>query len=154
MKERLLFLLLLEISIFDIHASLTSGTSMKITSCAPLEVALMLPINFDELPLIAKQIIINFFDTDDVITCQRANVGKRYVVRLRNKIKIFFNESGHWISIDCGKQKVPENLIPSKIRNNVAKKYGPYVFVVKIRKLNKNKINILLNNGVYLSFHL
>ena len=107
-------------------------------------------IDMDELPAGAQFILSNNFDVSDIYsihTTKSKSKGPSYTVYFNSGRKAVFNSLGDWILLDYVKDAVPYLLVPSKIRNYIAAKYGPYVYPVYIQKV-KNKMEIKLNNEI------
>lgn len=113
----------------------------------------MPPITINDLPVMARQMIITNFGLHNVLSCHLTHNGTRFLVRLEGKRRVFFDEAGRWVYINCRYQNVPEILVPSKVRNHIAEKYGPYVQVVKMTR-EKRVIKVMLSNEVKLTFQL
>lgn len=112
-------------------------------------------ISRDKLPEEAQQMLQQYFPKAKVslIKVDRHLLKKTdYDVRLTNGTTIEFSNKGKWKSVDCGKKAVPEELVPKKIRNYVAKNY-PDVTIVSIRKTSSN-YEIGLSDQVRLKFSL
>lgn len=107
-------------------------------------------IDMDDLPVGAQFILSNNFDVADINTIhikKSKSKGSSYMVSFKSGCKAVFNSLGDWVLLDFVKEAIPYSLVPSKIRNYVAAKYGPYVYPVFIQKV-KNKIEIKLNNEI------
>lgn len=153
MKKLILDICLCWIISVTTYASDFSNYPSEIKSTAPSEITCMPPVTINDLPVMARQMIIINFGLKDVVSCKLTHSGTRFLVRLTNKRSVFFNESGQWVFIDCGGCNVPDVLVPSKIRNLIAEKYGPYVHVIKISQKDK-KTKVTLNNEVKMSFDM
>lgn len=106
-------------------------------------------IEVEDLPKSAKFIINNHFGAIDISSIVHKEHDKSYLVKFKDGKKIMFDAIGDWIYIDCKNEFIPLLLVPSWIRNQIAKKYGPYTHPVQMSK-DKRKIKIKLSNQVEL----
>jgi len=112
-------------------------------------------LNRDVLPQAAREMLNEHFPEAKIgmIKVDKHLLKKTdYDVKLINGTKIEFNNAGKWTLVDCKKRAVPQELIPTAIRNYVAKKFGS----VKIVKIEKKSFGyeITLSDDVELKFGL
>ena len=100
-----------------------------------------------DLPKSAQFIIENHFPDSYLCSISMFKKKKEYRVNFSDGVVIFFNAIGDWTYVDCKNKQVPILLIPSWIRNHIAKDFGPYVRVVMMEK-EKKKIKLKLDNGI------
>ena len=112
-----------------------------------------LHINQQALPIPAKSLISNYFEHAQIVAVVQNRENKRFEVRTSDGKKIDFKESGEWILIDCNREEIPFPLVPKKIRTVIAKKYGPYVHAIEMKR-KKNEITVELNNHIELTFKI
>lgn len=106
-------------------------------------------INIEDIPKSAKFIIDNHFDELEIASITFKEQEKNYLVKFNDGKRILFNAIGDWLMIDCKNEQIPLLLVPSWIRNNIAKKFGPYTYAICISKI-KRKVHIKLSNQVEL----
>jgi hypothetical protein len=105
------------------------------------------------LPVAAQTVLNNNFSKTKVnhINIESGSFGKKeYDVILNNGTEIEFDKDGKWTEIDCGSNKVPDNLIMLPIRNYVNKNYKG-TKIVKIER-NSKGYEVELSNGLELKF--
>lgn len=112
------------------------------------------PIGFEELPAKAKQFIAEHFPDAKVAlaTVESPNWSPTYEVIFTDGMKMEFIASGEWKEIDCKYSKVPEGVIPAKIREFL-KTHHVDNFVRDIER-SKRKYELKLDNGLELRFDI
>lgn len=105
------------------------------------------------LPVAAKVLLHHHFESANIVAVVQNRESKIYEVRTSDGKKLDFKADGEWILIDCNQEEIPFLLIPKRIRTHIAKKYGPYVHVVEIKR-NKKEIEVELNNHIELMFKI
>lgn len=106
-------------------------------------------LNVQDLPRSAVLILENHFNDCKIISITRKTRDNGYRVEFSDKKVIQFSEIGEWTYINCRKTSVPLLLIPSKIRNMIAQKYGPQAFPTMMCKF-KQKFKLILDNQIEL----
>lgn len=109
--------------------------------------------NIYSLPEPAKNLLNNYFEDIQIVAVVQNRESKSYEVRTSDGKKLDFKESGEWFLIDCNNDEIPFILVPKKIRTHIAKKYGPYVHAVEIKR-SKKGFKVELNNHVELMFKI
>lgn len=129
--------ILLCLSVLFIQSTVNAGNKVR--------------IQFSNLPAKAQQMIAANFDKSKIAVIKKeGRYFSSYDVIFTNGSEIEFNNNGEWEEIDCKRSSVPSNLIPSAIKNYLAKNY-PNVRVVKIEK-DRAKIEVELANDLELTF--
>ncbi len=110
-------------------------------------------ISPDGLPSSIKDYISAHFNGHDIIKAKTEHEGtkKKYEIRLDGDIKLEFNSKGEVTEIESY-QKLPDSVIPEKIRQYVEEHY-PNNYIVKW-ELEPNKQEVKLDNGLELEFTL
>ena len=107
-------------------------------------------IEQNELPKSAQFILASHFADSQINTVSITDKKDGYRVKFIDKTVILFNVIGDWVSIDCQNSPIPFMLVPSWIRNQIAEKFGPKAYPVKMDKNKKKKIRLKLDNGIEL----
>lgn len=107
--------------------------------------------NIQTLPTRAQQFIGTYFDDCDIISMKK-NHKKSFQLLSKDGKEFVFDAEGNWVKIDCRDERVPSPLIPSEILNQVAKKFGTAVMVVRISISRKSTYNVELSNFISLKF--
>lgn len=107
--------------------------------------------DLEQLPRVSRVLLSSHFKNNKVIkvTCNKKK--RTYKVNFDKGMSIAFDKNGEWTGIDCNREPVPFLLVPSMIRNKVARMYGVQTNVIKLMK-TKRKICVYLNNGIQLTF--
>lgn len=110
-------------------------------------------IPFSDLPTVAQNFISKHYATKQVTytVMDKDFFSTSYEVKLNNGVEIEFDGKGNWKEIDADLVPVPNEVVPSKIRNYVNKSF-PNNEIVKISR-SKGKIEIELKNGLDLEFN-
>ena len=110
-------------------------------------------ITFDKLPEKAQKVILKAFPDTKIkkVEMERRASLIQYEVKLAGGIKMQFNKEGAFTECECEKGSVPAVLIPSKIRDFVAKEFPGK----EIRRFEHDSklFEVLLDNGYELSFN-
>lgn len=110
-------------------------------------------IRFDQLPEKARKVLVKAFPDTKVkkVEMERRASLIQYEVKLSGGIKMQFSKDGSFTECECTKGAVPSLLIPSRIRDFVAREFAGS----EIRRIeHDNKLfEILLDNGDELSFN-
>ncbi len=110
------------------------------------------PIAPDSLPAAAKTFIGKYFP-DRKISFAKYEVDylvKTYEAILSDGVKLEFSKKGEWISVDCRKSPVPEDIVPAEIRSYVSENY-PGVFINEIKR-SAREYEVDLSNRLELKF--
>ena len=81
----------------------------------------------------------------------RMGVITSYDVVLNGDVKIEFNRSGEWTSVDCDRGQVPDSVLPKTILDYVTTKFTKS-YVVEIER-NMMGYDVKLNNDLELDFN-
>lgn len=110
-------------------------------------------IPFEQLPDKARNIILKAFPDTKIkkVEMERRASLMQYEVKLAGGVKMQFSKDGAFTECECEKGKVPDMLIPSKIKDFINKEF-PGREVRRIEHDNK-LYEILLDNGYELSFN-
>lgn len=113
-----------------------------------------IPITVDQLPKPAKQLIETYFSDTKVSYAKKETemLDKSYEVIFTNGSKIEFDSKGKWKDIKCKTTKVPDGIIPQKIKAYVDSNY-PEVNIIEIDK-DRTDYEVKLTNGLELKFDL
>lgn len=111
------------------------------------------PVASNELMNPIKDFITNYFPDCTIVKADMDSelTGVTYDVDLSCGVELEFNSKGEWICVDCGINKVPDDVIPSAILTYLNKQYSE-LFIVHIDK-NMNGYEVELNNGYELYFN-
>ena len=110
-------------------------------------------ISFDQLPQKAQTIITTYFSIEEVmlVKLDKDDLQIEYDVKLKNGTELTFDSNGNLTKIDCQRQRVPDGLVPEKVRAFVTANH-PTAFVTEWSK-NKFRLKVELNNGLELVFN-
>ena len=110
-------------------------------------------IKIEELPQNAQVFIKNYFPDIEVSFAKTDNeiFDRNYEVFFVNGCKVEFDRKGNWIDVDCKFMEVPAEIIPSKIRDFLAKHHKNNK-VIKISKEDDYEVEI--DTGIELKFDL
>ncbi len=110
------------------------------------------PITWNELPETAKTFIKqNFPDAKVALaTVESQNWNPTYDVIFTDGTKLEFIASGQWKDIDCKYSRVPDGVIPEKIRAFLAQ-HHPDNYVKEIER-SRNKYEVKLDNSLEANF--
>lgn len=110
-------------------------------------------ITFDQLPEKARKVVLKAFPDTRIkkVEMERRASLIQYEVKLAGGVKMQFSKDGSFTECECTKGPVPAMLIPSKIRDFVAREF----IGREIRRIeHDNKLfEVLLDNGDELSFN-
>ncbi len=112
------------------------------------------PITYEELPAAAKTFIEqNFPDAKVALTTvESALWNPTYDVIFTDGTKMEFIASGQWKEVDCKYSRVPESVIPEKIRAFLAQ-HHPDSYVKEIER-GRNKYEVKLDNRLEVCFDI
>lgn len=111
------------------------------------------PINVNQLPAAAQQIIKNNFGTKKVALAKMESglLDKSYDVIFTTGEKIEFDRKGNWTEVDCKRSAVPAKLIPAQIARYVKANYAG-TRILKIEK-DTNEYEVKLSSGIEIKFN-
>ncbi len=112
------------------------------------------PISYEELPAAAKTFIQqNFPDAKVALaTVESQSWNPTYDVIFTDGTKLEFIASGQWKDIDCKYSRVPDSVIPEKIRAFIAQ-HNPENYVKEIER-DRNNYEVKLDNGLEVRFDI
>ena len=93
-------------------------------------------ITREELPEKAQMFLTQHFEGIEVFYVKAdrdMGVVMSYDVVLKGDVKIEFNRSGDWTSVDCEKGQVPDSVLPQEVLEYVGKRFAG-TYVVEIEK--------------------
>ena len=93
-------------------------------------------ITREELPKEAQMFLTQHFEGIEVLYAKAdcdMGVVTSYDVVLEGDVKIEFNRSGEWTSVDCEKGQVPNGVLPQGVLEYVGKRFAG-AYVVEIEK--------------------
>lgn len=111
------------------------------------------PIDFNQLPQQSQLFIKKYFADKciSLVKMENAFFDKSYEVIFSDGNKVDFNKKGEWKDVDCRQTELPQEIVPSQIKNYVTKNY-PDVKIIEIEKEDGQKHEIKLSNGLDLTF--
>lgn len=111
------------------------------------------PIDFKNLPRVAKEYVAKHFKTVNVIsaTVDKEIFSTEYTVHLENGVEIDFRDNGMWKEVNGKKNALPLSVIPQIINKYVTKNYS-HTKVVKITNESEG-YKVELSNDVELKFN-
>ena len=109
-------------------------------------------VDFNRLPEKAQQLVITHFDREQVVLVkqEREWFGSLYEVKFADGSSVDFLDNGEWKEIDCGRNAVPDALVPAQILQQVKSRFGGSK-VVKIER-DRRKYEVELDNDTDLTF--
>ena len=110
-------------------------------------------ISFDQLPQKAQTIITTYFSIEEVmlVKLDKDDLQIEYDVKLKNGTELTFDGKGNLTKIDCQRQRVPDGLVPEKVRAYVTANH-PDAFIIEWGK-DDLRWKAELNNGLELVFN-
>lgn len=110
-------------------------------------------ITREELPEQAQMFLTKHFENADVLYAKAERdmgVVTSYDVVLDGNVKVEFNRSGEWTSVDCERGQVPDSLLPQGVLDYVKKKFAK-AYVVEIER-GRMGYEVKLSNDLDLDF--
>lgn len=110
-------------------------------------------ITREELPEQAQMFLTKHFENADVLYAKaERDMGgvTSYDVVLDGNVKVEFNRSGEWTSVDCERGQVPDSLLPQGVLDYVTKKFAK-AYVVEIER-DRMGYEVKLSNDLDLDF--
>ena len=110
-------------------------------------------ITREELPKEAQMFLTQHFEGIEVLYAKAdrdMGVVTSYDVVLEGDVKIEFNRSGDWTSVDCEKGQVPNGVLPRGVLDYVTKRFAE-AYVVEIEK-GLRGYEVKLSNDIDLEF--
>lgn len=110
-------------------------------------------ITVSELPRKAQEMVRAFFSKNDIsyVKKERDLWDKSYEVIFTNGEKVDFTGNGEWKEISCTYSSVPPQLIPAKIKAQIARQY-PSVKIIRIER-DRNDYEVKLSNKLEVKFN-
>lgn len=123
---------------------------------AAFEMALageIITMDIKQLPKKSQQFIANYFPNEQVklIKIDKEFFSKEYEVKLSNNIELEFNDKGEWQKVDCGRNAVPQTIIPSFAKQYVEANF-PGIIITETKR-DGSKIKVELSNDVSIKFN-
>ena len=111
------------------------------------------PIQVTDMPKAAQQFIKNHFPNQSVAMAkmEKEFMDKNYDVVFTDGSKLEFDKKGHWTKVDCGRQEVPQAVVPVAIRKYVSQNY-PDAKVQAIELTDRKGYEVELSNGFEIKF--
>jgi hypothetical protein len=110
-------------------------------------------ITREELPEKAQMFLTKHFDGVEVLYAKAERdmgVITSYDVVLEGNVKVEFNRSGEWISVDCERGQVPDSVLPQGVLDYVSNKFAK-AYVVEIER-GLMGYDVKLSNDLDLDF--
>ena len=110
-------------------------------------------ITREELPEQAQMFLTKHFENADVLYAKAERdmgVVTSYDVVLDGNVKVEFNRSGEWTSVDCEHGQVPDSVLPQGVLDYVTKKFAK-AYVVEIER-DRMGYEVKLSNDLDLDF--
>lgn len=110
-------------------------------------------ITREELPEQAQMFLTKHFENADVLYAKAERdmgVVTSYDVVLEGNVKVEFNRSGEWTSVDCEHGQVPDSVLPQGVLDYVTKKFAK-AYVVEIER-DRMGYEVKLSNDLDLDF--
>lgn len=110
-------------------------------------------ITREELPRKAQMFLTKHFDGVEVLYAKAERdmgVITSYDVVLDGNVKVEFNRSGEWISVDCEHSQVPNSVLPQGVLDYVSNKFAK-AYVVEIER-GRMGYEVKLSNDLDLDF--
>lgn len=110
-------------------------------------------ITREELPKEAQMFLTQHFEGIEVLYAKAdrdMGVVTSYDVVLEGDVKVEFNRSGDWTSVDCEKGRVPNDVLPRGVLDYVTKRFAE-AYVVEIEK-GLRGYEVKLSNDIDLEF--
>ena len=110
-------------------------------------------ITREELPQRAQMFLTRHFEFADVLYAKAERgmgVVTSYDVVLEGNVKVEFNRSGDWTSVDCERGQVPDSVLPQSILDYVKNRFSK-AYVVEIER-DRMGYEVKLSNDLDLDF--
>ena len=110
-------------------------------------------ITREELPKEAQMFLTQHFEGIEVLYAKAdrdMGVVMSYDVVLKGDVKVEFNRSGEWTSVDCEHSRVPNGVLPRGVLDYVSKRFAE-AYVVEIEK-GLMGYEVKLSNDIDLEF--
>ena len=110
-------------------------------------------ITREELPKEAQMFLTQHFEGIEILYAKAdcdMGVVTSYDVVLEGNVKIEFNRSGDWTSVDCEKGQVPDSVLPQEVLDYVRKRFAR-AYVVEIER-GMMGYDVKLSNDLELDF--
>ena len=110
-------------------------------------------ITREELPEQAQMFLIQHFEGIEILYVKAdrdMGVVTSYDVVLAGDVKVEFNRSGEWTSVDCERDEVPNGVLPQGVLDYVGKRFaGAYVVEIERGLMG---YEVKLSNDIDLEF--
>ena len=110
-------------------------------------------ITREELPEQAQMFLTQHFEGIEILYAKAdrdMGVVMSYDVVLEGGVKIEFNRSGDWTSVDCERDEVPNGVLPQEVLDYVTKRFaGAYVVEIERGLMG---YEVKLSNDIDLEF--
>lgn len=112
-----------------------------------------IPLKVSELPKKAQEFIKEYFPKNGVsyAKMEKDFWEKTYEVIFVSGEKIEFDKNGNWEKVKCNFSKVPDGIIPDKIRKHVEKQF-PRAKILEIER-NEKSYEVELDNQVEIEYN-
>ena len=110
-------------------------------------------ITREELPEKAQVFLTQHFEGIEILYAKaerEMGVIMSYDVLLDGEVKVEFNRSGEWTSVDCERNRVPNGVLPQGVLDYVTKKFAKS-YVVEIER-GMMGYDVKLSNDLDLEF--
>ena len=110
-------------------------------------------ITQEELPEKAQMFLTQHFGGIEILYAKAdrdMGVVMSYDVVLKGDVKVEFNRSGEWTSVDCEHSRVPNGVLPRGVLDYVSKRFAE-AYVVEIEK-GLRGYEVKLSNDIDLEF--
>ncbi len=110
-------------------------------------------ITREELPEKAQMFLTQYFGGIEILYAKAdrdMGVVMSYDVVLKGDVKVEFNRSGEWTSVDCEHSRVPNGVLPRGVLDYVSKRFAE-AYVVEIEK-GLRGYEVKLSNDIDLEF--
>ncbi len=121
---------------------------------ALLGVTMLLNVSCDqkakgtELPEAATAFLNEYFPNEQIRKIDKE--GSKYEVKMQSDAEFDFDRNGEWTKVNCRKEPVPAEVLPTPILQYVEANY-PGVFVTEIEMIG-SKYEVDLSNGLDMFF--
>lgn len=111
------------------------------------------PIQVSDMPKQAQEFIVKYFSGYSVAMAKMETefMSKSYDVIFTNGDKVEFDKNGKWTNIDCEHSVVPDEVVPTTIKEYVQKQY-PAAKIQKIEISDRKGYELELSNDIEIEF--
>ncbi len=110
------------------------------------------PITVEQLPAPARTFISEYFAEAKVslVTVDKDVFNTDYEVVFADGSRVEFDKKGEWTDVDCGRNRLPEGIVPEAIVRYIANNH-PSNFAREISR-DRHDWEVSLSNGLDLKF--